>query len=196
VNQEHPPSIADLHKVFQKYGVNLAIKAAQKALDEAKVDPSQITHIVATTCTDSANPGFDHFVAKGLGINHPIEKALLHGVGCSGGLAALRTGANLALGYTAGERPARVLCVALELCTTLARSELESIHELQEARIVACLFSDCASAVVLSNGLGEAVDPVYRLLGWSNETIPDTEDDLGFDVDPTDKLKLFPTEKK
>lgn len=162
----------------------LAIKAAQKALFEAKVDPSEITHIVATTCTDSANPGFDHFVAKGLGISHLIEKVLLHGVGCSGGLVALRTGANLALGYTARERPVRVLCVVLELCIMLVRSELESIYELQEMRIGACLFSDCASAVVLSNGLGEVVDPVYRLLGWSNETIPDTEDDLRFDVDP------------
>lgn len=194
MNQEQPPSIADLHKVFLNDGVDLAIKAAQKALDEAKIDPSQITHIVATTCTDSANPGFDHFLAKGLEIRHPVEKVLLHGVGCSGGLAALRTGANLALAYTARERPARVLCVALELCTTLARSELESINELQETRIGACLFSDCASAVVLSNGLGETIDPIYRLLGWSSETIPETEDDLGFDVDPSGKL-LSPIKK-
>jgi hypothetical protein len=29
-----------------------------------------------------------------------LEKVLLHGVGCSGGLAALRTAANLALRHT------------------------------------------------------------------------------------------------
>lgn len=183
VDQQHEPSIAELHKLFQSDGVPLAIRAARKALAEAKIDPRQITHIVATTCTDSANPGFDHFVAKGLGIKHGVEKVLLHGVGCSGGLATLRTGANLALGHTARKLPARILCVALEISTTMVRSELDSINAMQETRIGACLFSDCGSAAVLSNGIGEPAEPIYDLLGWDQRIIPDTEDDLGFDVD-------------
>lgn len=184
VNQEAAPSIEEVHKMFISEGVPLAIRAARKAIDEAKIDLRSITHIVSTTCTDSANPGFDHFVAKGLGIEHKVEKVLLHGVGCSGGLAAMRTGANLALGHRARGLAARVLCVALEISTTLVRSELDSINELQQTRIGACLFSDCASAVVLSNGLGDPVDPIYDLLGWDHRIIPDTEEDLGFDVHP------------
>jgi fungal type III polyketide synthase len=184
VNQEKAPSIAELHKVYFSDGIPLAISAARKAIDEARIDLGQITHVVSTTCTDSANPGFDHFVVKGLGITHPVEKVLLHGVGCSGGLAALRTGANLALGHTARGRPARILCLALEVSTTMVRSELDSINELQETRIGVALFSDCASALVLSNGIGEPAEPVYELLGWDHRLIPDTEDDLGFDIDP------------
>ncbi|KPM42895.1 hypothetical protein AK830_g3657 [Neonectria ditissima] len=184
VNQEKAPSITDLHRIFVSDGVPLAVQAARKAIAEAKIDLRHITHIVSTTCTDSANPGFDHYVAKGLGITHQVEKVLLHGVGCSGGLAVLRTGANLALGHTARRRPARVLCVALEVSTTMVRSEMDSIDELQETRIGACLFSDCASAVVLSNGIGEPAEPIYELLGWDHRVIPETEDDLGFDVDP------------
>lgn len=130
----------------------------------------------------SDNPGYDHFVIRDLDITHPVERVLLHGVSCSGGLAALRTGANLALGHTARRKPARVLCVALEISTTLVRSELDSIHELQEMRIGACLFSDCASAVVLSNGIDEMAEPIYNLLGWNHRMIPDTKDDLGFDL--------------
>lgn len=191
VNQEKPPSITELHKVFMSDGVPLAVSAARKAIAEAGLDLSQITHIVSTTCTNSANPGFDHFVAKGLGITHQVEKVLLHGVGCSGGLAALRTGANLALGHKFRGKPARVLCVALEVSTTMVRSELDSINELQETRIGACLFSDCASAAVLSNGIGEPAEPIYELLGWDHRIIPDTEDDLGFDVDPVGKDKAF-----
>ncbi|KAF5021452.1 hypothetical protein F66182_6516 [Fusarium sp. NRRL 66182] len=191
VNKKDAPSIAELHQIFQSDGIPLAIRAARKAIDEAKVDTRFITHIVATTCTDSANPGFDHFVAKGLGIAHGVEKVLLHGVGCSGGLATLRTGANLALGHKARGMPARVLCVALEVSTTLVRSELDSIHETQQTRIGACLFSDCGSAVLLSNGIGEPAEPVYDLLGWDHRTIPDTEHDLGFDVDPVGGFKLF-----
>ncbi|KAI0129668.1 chalcone and stilbene synthase domain-containing protein [Xylariales sp. AK1849] len=185
VNKQHAPSIVELHRVFMSDGVPLAVEASRKAIAEARIDLSQITHIVSTTCTDSANPGFDHFLAKGLGITHQVEKVLLHGVGCSGGLAALRTAANLALGHTARRKPARILCVALEVSTTMVRSELDSVDELQETRIGICLFSDCGSAVVLSNGIGDqTADPVFDLLGWEHKVIPDSEDDLGFDVDP------------
>lgn len=197
VNQKDAPSIEEVHKVFMSDGVPLAIRAARKAIDEAKIDLESITHIVSTTCTDSANPGFDHFVAKGLGITHQPEKVLLHGVGCSGGLATLRTGANLALGHKARGLPARVLCIALEVSTTFVRSELNSIHEEQLMRIGSCLFSDCASAVVLSNGLGGPVDPIYSLLGWDHRIIPDTESDLGFDVHPLGwKVILTPSVPK
>ncbi|KAK7756284.1 hypothetical protein SLS62_001510 [Diatrype stigma] len=194
VNKPQAPTIAELHETFMSDGVPLAVEASRKAIAEARIDASQITHIVATTCTDSANPGFDHFVAKGLGITHQMEKVLLHGVGCSGGLATLRTAANLALGHSFRRKPAIILCVALEVSTTFVRSELDSIDKLQETRIGACLFSDCASAVVLSNGIGAPTgEPVYQLLGWDHRIIPDTEADLGFDVDPVGwKVVLTP----
>ncbi|KAK1974518.1 chalcone and stilbene synthase domain-containing protein [Colletotrichum cereale] len=184
VNNKEAPSIAELHKVFMSDGVPLAVEASRKAIEEARIDLSEITHVVSTTCTDSANPGFDHYVVKGLGITHQVEKVLLHGVGCSGGLATLRTAANLALGHKARNKPARILCVALEVSTTMVRSELNSIDELQETRIGVALFSDCASAVVLSNGVGEPTESVYDLLGWEHKILPDTDHDLGFDVDP------------
>ncbi|KAJ6437404.1 type iii polyketide synthase [Purpureocillium lavendulum] len=182
---EETMSIADLHDVFMREGVPLAVSAAEKALAESGLDLASITHVVSATCTDSANPGFDHFVTKGLGITHPVEKVLLHGVGCSGGLAALRTAANLALGHAARRLPARVLCVTLEVNTPMARSELDRVHRSQETRIAACLFSDAATAVVLSNDVGLQVTPVYELLGWQHRIIPDTEQELGFDVEPS-----------
>lgn len=197
VNQAAAPTIAELHRVFLTDGVPLAVQASRKALAEAGIaDPAAITHLVATTCTDSANPGYDHFVAKALGLSPRLEKVLLHGVGCSGGLAALRTAANLCLGHAARGLPARALVVALEVSTTLVRSELDSVHARQETRIGVALFSDGASAVVLSNGRGPAAaaeEPVYDLLGWEHRVVPDTEDDLGFDVDPAGwKVVLSP----
>lgn len=184
--QEKAPTIAELCKVFLKDGVALAVTAARKAILEAGIDVSQITHVVSTTCTNSANPGFDHYVCKALGITHTVEKVLLHGIGCSGGLAAIRTAANLALGASFRGRPARVLVLALELSSIMVRSELESIHELQETRIGVTLFSDCASSLILSNSIGGqgSEEPIYELLGWDHKIIPDTEEDLGFDVDP------------
>lgn len=188
VNNPEPPSIEDLHHVFMSDGVPLAVSAARKAIAEAAIDLDEITHVVATSCTDSANPGYDHFVCQELGLKQQVEKVLLHGVGCSGGLAALRTAANLALGHSYRGKPARILILALEVSTTFVRSELDSIARLNQTRIGISLFSDCASSVVLSNGLGNAVSgakpPVYDLLGWDHRIIPDSTEDLGFDVHP------------
>ncbi|KAM3064821.1 hypothetical protein ACMFMG_010469 [Clarireedia jacksonii] len=184
-NMDRAPTIKELCDVFLSDGVALAVSACRKALREANIAPTDITHVVSTTCTNSANPGYDHYVCKKLGITQPVEKVLLHGIGCSGGLASLRTAANLALGSSFRGRKARVLVMATEISSLLVRSELDSIHELQETRIGVTLFSDCASACVLSNGIGEPVsEPVYELLGWDHRMIPDTEQDLGFDVDP------------
>lgn len=183
-NMDRAPTIGELCEVFLKDGVALAVVAAHKALHEAQISPADITHVVSTTCTNSANPGFDHFVCQDLGITQPVEKILLHGIGCSGGLASLRTAANVALGHSFRRKKARVLVVALEISSLLVRSELDSINELQETRIGVTLFSDCASALVLSNGIGQEAEPIYELLGWDHRVIPDTAHDLGFDVDP------------
>ncbi|TQS36554.1 hypothetical protein Golomagni_02991 [Golovinomyces magnicellulatus] len=167
LNRKDTPNISELSAEFSTKGIALAVAAARKALQEAQTSVSEITHIVSTTCTNSANPGFDHLVIKELGLTQPVEKVLLHGVGCSGGLASLRTAANLALGHTSRGLPARVLVIALEICSLLVRSELDSILELDEVRIGVTLFSDCGSSLVLSNGLGHHIaEPIYDLLGW------------------------------
>ncbi|RDW85564.1 thiolase-like protein [Coleophoma crateriformis] len=193
-NMDRAPTIDELCKIFMKDGVPLAVTAARKALHEAQLAVQDITHVVSTTCTNSANPGFDHYVCKQLGITQPVEKVLLHGIGCSGGLASLRTAANLALGSSFRGKPARVLVVALEISSVMVRSELDSIDELQQTRIGVTLFSDCASAAVLSNGIGETTaEAVYDLLGWDHRMIENTEDDLGFDVHPSGwKVVLSP----
>ncbi len=187
VNQKDPPDIATLDTFFRQEGVRLSVNACRKAIEEWGGDVSEITHVVSTTCTNSANPGFDHFVVKELGINPSIEKILLHGVGCSGGLAAIRTAANLALGSTFRKRPARILVLACEISSVLVRSELDSIAKDNTVRIGLCLFSDCASACIVSNGVGPEPfgnTAIYDLLGWEHKIIEDTEKDLGFDVDP------------
>ena len=171
-------------------GVKLSVNASRKALAEWGGSIQDITHVVSTTCTNSANPGYDHFVVQELGINRNAEKILMAGVGCSGGMAAMRTAANIALGASYRRNPARVLVLACEVSSVFVRSELESIHQNQEVRIGACLFSDAASACIISNGVGERAPegPVFDILGWKHEVIEDSVADLGFDVDPLGKM--------
>lgn len=180
------PEIGQLSDLFLKEGVALSTLACKKAIKEWGGSASEITHMVSTTCTHSANPGYDQFVAKNLGLGSDVAKVLLHGVGCSGGLAALRTASTLALGETCQGRPARILVLACELTSPLLRCELDLINRNQETRIGACLFSDCASSMVLGNGLGktsESSSPIFELMGSITRVIPETSGDLGFDVD-------------
>ncbi|KAI4108289.1 MAG: hypothetical protein L6R37_001162 [Teloschistes peruensis] len=185
VNKPDAPSIKELNALFREEGVRLSVNACKKAIGEWGGSVDEITHIVSTTCTNSANPGFDHYVVKQLGIRSSVEKILLHGIGCSGGMAAMRAAAHLALGSSYQQKPARILVLACEISSILVRSELDSINEEQATRVGVCLFSDCASATILGNGIGdEFAEPVYDLLGWKHQVIDDTDEDLGFDVDP------------
>ena len=200
VNKPTAPSITELNHCFREEGVRLSVNACKKAIVEWGGNVDEITHVVSTTCTNSANPGFDHYVTKELSLGKGVEKILLHGIGCSGGLAAIRAAAHLALGSSFRKKPARVLVLACEISTLMVRSELDSIDKEQQTRIGVCLFSDCASASILSNGVGERLheQPVYELLGWKHEILEDSEKDLGFDVDPlgkraTDPLKPIAT---
>lgn len=137
------------------HGVSLSVSASRKALAQSNTSLSDITHVISTTCTNSANPGYDHFVIKKLGLRQNVQKVLLHGVGCSGGMAALRTAAGLIMGESFRGRKARILVLATEISTSLVRSELESIVRDDEVRIGVCLFSDCASALVVGNELDD-----------------------------------------
>ena len=186
VNQPNAPSIAELNQCFRQEGVRLSVSACKKAIAEWGGSVDEITHVVSTTCTNSANPGFDHYVTRELGLRSGVEKILLHGIGCSGGLAAIRAASNLALGSSFRKKPARILVLACEISSLLVRSELDSIDKEQKTRIGVCLFSDCASAAVLSNGLGEdeVYSRKYEILGWRHEILEDSDQDLGFDVDP------------
>ncbi|WYZ43618.1 hypothetical protein EsH8_VII_000054 [Colletotrichum jinshuiense] len=188
-SRPEPPSISDLDRFYRQAGVDLAAQACRKAMKEWGGRPSDITHTVAVTCTNQGNPGYDLLLARRLGLPHTVDRMLLHGVGCAGGLAIMRAAAQIASGATSCGKPARVLCFACELCTSNVR------HDLAEAE--ACVDPDEVSpaAFVLCNddGLrlpppqGEADDdrsdeaePLFQLIEWGNATIPDTMQHMGF----------------
>jgi fungal type III polyketide synthase len=191
INQPNPPTIEQLNELFMQEGVQLSINASKRAIVEWGGNVNQITHMVSTTCTSTANPGYDHYVAQAIGVPNSAEKILLAGIACSGGLAAIRVAANLALGTSYRQKPARILVLACEICSIFVRSELHLIHRDQEVRIGACLFSDAAAACIISNGIGNdhACEhatslSTYDILGWKHDTISETDTDLGFDVHP------------
>lgn len=186
-----PPTITDLDSHFRDVGVKLAVQACEKALREAGLSPEDITHTVAVTCTNQGNPGYDFLVNERLGLSPNVDRTLLHGVGCAGGLATMRAAAQMALAGTARGRPVRVLAFACELCTLNVRNELAAAEASlpEDVCVAAALFSDAAAAFVLTNDLGRgAAKAVYELCAFDNAVLPGTKHHMSYLVDPFGEL--------
>jgi type III polyketide synthase len=172
------PTVAEQDRFFRQHGIDLAAQACRKALHEWGGNKGEITHTVAVTCTNQGNPGFDLLVHHELDLSPNIDRTLLHGVGCAGGLAILRIAAQLCDGATARGKPARVLGFACELCTPNARQELADVERTsaRDVGVAGALFSDGAAAFVLCNtlGLGEESQPLFELVEFDTALIPGT----------------------
>lgn len=142
------------------------------------------------TCTNHGSPGYDLLVALQLDLSPQVDRMLLHGVGCAGGLSIMRAAAQITSGASLRRKPARVLAFACELCTPNFRNELayaEHCTDPDQVCIAGALFSDAAAAFVLCNEYAMVEDknftPVFELIEWGTSLIPDTIEHLSFYAD-------------
>ncbi|KAF3053787.1 t3pks [Didymella keratinophila] len=192
-----PPTIDELSQIFRTTGVDLTVKACNQALREAQLSASDITHVVAVTCTDQGSPGYDLFVSQKLQLSGGVQRTLLHGVGCAGGLSALREAANLAAATSSRGRPARVLVFATELCSLFLRAELQAaIKDAENLHIAPALFSDASAALVVCNGLAmkDEQKPIYELQEWGSALIPGTKDHMSYSISPSGMIATITKE--
>lgn len=191
------PTIDEISQVFRTAGVNLTVAACNKALQETRLSAADVTHVVAVTCTDQGSPGYDLFVCQKLQLPAGVQRTLLHGVGCAGGLSALREAANLAAAASSRGRPARILVFATELCSLFLRAELLSAcKDSENLHIAPALFSDASAALVVCNGLAMSADqkPIYELKEWGSALIPGTEDHMSYSVSPSGMIATITKE--
>ncbi|KAJ8132190.1 hypothetical protein O1611_g1437 [Lasiodiplodia mahajangana] len=174
------PTIEQVHEAFDKYAPPLTAGAARKALNESGIPASAITHMVSVTATNCKCPGYDHLVAKELGISGDAERSLISGSGCAGGLAALRVANSMACASSLRGRPARILVVACELSSINLRAELEAANQSGKLRIGGALFSDGAAAIVLCNDLAltEKTPRLFTIADWCQNVAPETYDEV------------------
>ena len=133
----------------------------------------EITHLVMASCTGFVAPGIDQLVARALGLPETVERVLIGYMGCYAGITALRTARHIAR----SEPHARVLVVAIELCTL----HLQPVSDVE--KLLAMLqFGDGAAAAIVSaepEGL-ELTDPVALALPESHDLITWHIGDHGF----------------
>jgi type III polyketide synthase len=188
---EHIPTVEEINVLFNREGIALAVAACRKAIAEWGGPIQDITHTVAVTCTDFQTPGYDFYVTQELGLANTTDRTLLAGVGCAGGLSAMRTAANIALGASARGRAARILVFALELTSLSLRCALEDVATNSKSmNITPALFGDGAAAFMLCNEMAAEANSkaIYSLVDWICEVIPNSAPDMTLNVCSTGRL--------
>jgi alkylresorcinol/alkylpyrone synthase len=186
-----PHDFGERNRLYIEHGLTLARPACEAALERAGLAPADIDHVVFVSSTGLATPSLDARLAQILGLREDVHRTPIWGLGCAGGAVGVARARDFAL----ADSGARVLLVALELCTlSFQRRDLD-----RRSLVAAALFSDGAAAAVVSGpeavvsgvpSLGvtaaEARNRQARaleLLASQSTLWPDSLDVMGWDVD-------------
>lgn len=161
------PTTADRMARYAAHATPLALDACRRALDDARVGPDRITHLVTVTCTGFAAPGVEHQLIEQLGLSPDVQRTQVGFMGCHGAM----NGLQVARAFAADPR-ACVLMVCVELCT------LHFQYGWDSQRVVAnALFADGAAAGVVAsrpdadlqnpNGPQQAADTQPAAAPWA-----------------------------
>lgn len=142
----HGPTTAERMQLYEEHSGPLALSAAAGALAQASTAPGEITHLVTVSCTGFYAPGIDVELIRGLGLSPAVERVHVGFMGCHGAINGMRT----ARGLAAADPAARVLLVAVELCSLHYRFQWDPEHFMGNS-----LFADGAAAFVAGNVEGQ-----------------------------------------
>jgi alkylresorcinol/alkylpyrone synthase len=136
------PSFARKNERYLEWAVRLGAEVSRRALDRAGLSPGDVDHVVFVSSTGIATPGIDAHLANALGFRADVRRTPVWGLGCAGGAAGLSRARDFAL----ADPSARVLLVALELCTLAFLPGDRSKRNL----VATSLFGDGAAAAVVA----------------------------------------------
>jgi len=172
-------SFQEKNDLYVKHATQLAVSVARDALRRARLTADDIDHIVFISSTGLATPSLDALIANELACRAAVRRTPVWGLGCAGGAAGLALARDFAL----ADPSARVLLIALELCSlTFQRSDLT-----RRNLVAAALFGDGAAAAIVAGAdaaramrdTGTALDLVAsQSTLWRNTT-----DVMGWTVD-------------
>lgn len=161
-------SLSERMTIYEQEIVPLALKAIQDCFagqtpGSEAFNKSDVTHLIAVTCTGMSAPGLDLMLMRELQLASNLSRTCVHYMGCYAALHALKQ----AHAIVGSDPEAVVLVVCAELCTLHFQQE-ESLDSLASS----LLFADGAAATLLSakpTGTGLKIFDFYSevlLDGW------------------------------
>jgi prepilin-type processing-associated H-X9-DG protein len=158
---------------------NLAEKSARAALEEARIEPGEITHLITASCTGFFAPGLDALLIERLGLSPGVHRLHVGFMGCHAAFNAMAAARDI----SAAHSHARVLVCCVELCS------LHFAYGDDPGKLVAnALFADGSAAAVVGRAAGESggawhlSDFSSRLLDRSTDAMTWNIGDHGFEM--------------
>lgn len=165
----HPfPGTKARMEIFQKEAPKLAFEASLSALDQAKAEPGQVTHLILVSCTGMVAPGVELDLIEKLSLSNSVERYCIHFMGCY----AAFTGLKLADKILKAEPNAKVLVVAVELCTLHFQKEYTEDNLLANS-----LFGDGAAAALVMKS-----DKGLSIKNYLSQVIREGEKDMAWGI--------------
>jgi alkylresorcinol/alkylpyrone synthase len=140
------PTTHERMAMYRMFAPHLAERAAIQALQAASTAAREITHLVTVSCTGFAAPGVELELIERLQLPRGTQRINVGFMGCHGAINGLRA----AQGVAAVDPDAKVLMVAVELCSLHYRFQWDN-----EGIVGNALFADGAAALVLSRSANE-----------------------------------------
>ncbi|MGI6456365.1 MAG: type III polyketide synthase [bacterium] len=166
-------------QVYETESVELACQAARKALQQAGVEPADVTHLIFVSCTGFISPGPDILFMQRLGLNSTVERTLIGFMGCCAGFNGIKAADDIIRTHP----EAVVVQINLELCTIHFQKK-----PVPDLYIANCIFADGCSAVVYCakqncpNALAEVVCSHTTIAQDSLEQMSWRIGDYGFEM--------------
>ena len=150
----------------------LATAAARRALADAAVDASEVTHLVTCSCTGFSSPGVDIEIMAALGIGPTATRTHIGFMGCHAAFNALR----VAHAYAQADADSVPLVVCVELCS------LHFQYGPRSDLVVAnSIFADGAAAAV-GRGSPSSARPGWTLRRQWSHLLPDSTAAMGWTI--------------
>jgi predicted naringenin-chalcone synthase len=150
----------------------LAEKSVRNALEDAQVEPDQITHLVTASCTGFFSPGLDAALIERLNLSRTVRRIHLGFMGCHAAFNALAAARDAA----AANPDARVLVSCVELCS------LHFAYGVDPGKLVAnALFADGAAAAVVGRAVGDG-EGSWQLSDFSSCLLADCGDAMTWNI--------------
>ena len=173
-----------MNDLWIKGAVELGQQAVQKALDQAGLEPSDISAIFFTSVTGLACPSIDARLVNLMNFPKDIKRTPIFGLGCVAGAA----GISRTVDYVRAYPKQYAILLSVELCSLTWQENDASM-----AAIVASgLFGDGAAAVVIA---GEETphgrrptsveEPCPRVVATKSTFYPNTEHLMGWNINQT-----------
>lgn len=169
---DHGPSTAERMQLYETHATRLAMVASERALSDAGVAASQITHLVTVSCSGFSAPGYDIELLQQLGLSPDTPRTHVGFMGCHGALNGLR----VAHAFAASHPEAAVLVCAVELCS------LHHLYSWRRDHVVAnALFADGAAATICG-GEAFAQRAPLTLIRSGSTIVPETLQHMAWQV--------------